>query len=409
MKPLALAFALTVALSAAIHEPSISYFTNVRDSRVAQPAAQNFFVVDEEIWSHSRPDLADLRLYDGETQVQYALSAQRGGTSSQEAAARILNLGKVSGHTEFDLDMGQIGEYDRVRLNLEAKDFVATAWVAGSNQLGVQSATQLPLSTLYDFSREQLGSSSLLKLPPSSFRYLHVKLGAGISPEQVKGATVYNLQETKTLWTSVGSCGAPSQTGRTTVIVCHSPLRVPVDRVRFQVDPGKVNFRRAVVLSDASDNQSGSSGEITRVRLNRASTTVVSEEMEVPIGGQSSGQLKITVDNGDNPPLAIAGVQLLSVERRVYFDPQGKSSLTLYYGDEKLEKPVYDYSRFFRPEGSAVEAQLAEGAHNPQYAGRPDDRPWSERHMGILWAVMLLAVLALAMLAIRGMRSEIGG
>ena len=59
--------------------------------------------------------------------------------------------------------------------------------------------------------------------------------------------------------------------------------------------------------------------------------------MDVSIRGQNSGQLKVTVDNGDNPPLSISGVELLSVERRVYFDPQGKSLLKLYYGDNKLE------------------------------------------------------------------------
>ncbi len=39
--------------------------------------------------------------------MQYALSEQRGGTSSHEEAARILNLGSVGGRTEFDLDLGQ--------------------------------------------------------------------------------------------------------------------------------------------------------------------------------------------------------------------------------------------------------------------------------------------------------------
>ena len=94
-------------------------------------------------------------------------------------------------------------------MQLDAKDFVVTASLAGSNQLGAKSATQLPPATLYDFTREELGSNPVLKLPPSSFRYLHVKLSAGISPAQVKGASVYNLQETKAVWTSVGSCGAP--------------------------------------------------------------------------------------------------------------------------------------------------------------------------------------------------------
>jgi Protein of unknown function (DUF3999) len=410
MKSLFCALALIAALGTPLTpEPSISYFTNVLDIRISQAGAQNYFVVDEEIWNRARPDLADLRIYDGESQVQYALSEQRGRTSSQETAAKILNLGSVGGRTEFDLDMfdgntGQIGEYDRIRLNLDAKDFVVTASVAGSNELGAKMATQLPPATLYDFTREELGSNPVLKLPPSSFRYLHVKLSAGISPPQVKGASIYNLQETKAVWTGVGSCGAPSQIARTTVIGCNAPLHVPVDRVRFHVDPKQVNFRRAIVLSDASDHYYGT-GEITRVRMNRAGTTVVSEEMDVPIEDRGSGQLMITVDNGDNPPLAISG-QLLSVERRLYFETQGKSLLRLYYGDDELQSPVYDYARFFKADPAAARAEVGPGSHNPAYRGRPDDRPWSERHKAILWLAMLLAVVVLAALAIRGLKAK---
>lgn len=388
--------------------PAIPYFTNLRDIHVSQPSQQTYFVVDEEIWTHARPDLGDLRIYDDGAQVQYALTEQRGGTSSHEEVAKILNLGSVGGHTEFDLDMGQIAEYDRIRLQLDAKNFVATASSAGSNTLGGRPSTQLPPATLYDFTREELGSNAVLKLPTSSFRYLHIKLSSGISPQQVKGATVYNLQEIKANWTSVGSCEAPSQKPRTTVISCESPLRVPVDRIRFQVEPRQVNFRRAVTLVDASGRYEGG-GEITRVRLNRAGTTVVSEEMDVQISGQSSGRFTITVDNGDNPPLAIAAVQLLSVERRVYFDPQKKVSPKLYYGDPKLDAPVYDYARFFRADPAAAKAELAPGAHNEAYSGRPDDRPWSERHKAVLWLAMLVAVAVLAALAIRGLRTHAAG
>jgi len=411
MRSFFFALGLVAALSAALTpEPSISYFTNVRDLRISQPASQNYFAVDEEIWNRSRPDLADLRIYDGESQVQYALSEQRGGTSSQEAAAKILNLGSVGGRTEFDLDLfdgstGQIGEYDRIRLSLDAKNFVVTASVAGSNELRANSATQLPPATLYDFTREELGYNSVLKLPPSSFRYLHVKLSDGILPTQVKGASIYNLQETKAVWTSVGSCSSPSQVARTTVISCNAPLHVPVDRIRFQVDPKQVNFRRAVAL-DASNHGYGGGGEITRVRMNRGGTAVVSEELDVPIVRDRSGQLKITVDNGDNPPLAISGVQLLSVERRVYFDPQGKSLFRLYYGDSKLDSPVYDYARFFKADQAAAKAELEPGSHNPAYSGRPDDRPWSERHKAVMWLAMILAVTVLAGLAVRGLKAK---
>jgi hypothetical protein len=417
MKSSRFALAMFVALSAASKpEPSIPYFANLRDIRISQPGLQNYFVVDEEIWNRARPDLADLRIYDGQAQVQYALSEQHGGTSSHEQPAKILNLGSVGGRTEFELDMfdlnrlglnsGQVSEYDRIRLQLEAKDFVVTASLAGSNELGTKSVTQLPPATLYDFSREELGSNPVLKVPTSSFRYLHVKLSAGITPAQVKGASVYNLQETKAVWTSVGTCSAPSQVARTTVIACTSPARVPVDRVRVRVDPKQVNFRRAVMLSDFNGVHYQPGSEITRVRMNRGSTTVVSEEMEVPVGDRSVDQLKITVDNADNPPLKISSVELLSVERRVYFDPQGKSQLHLYYGDSKLDVPVYDYARFFKADPAAAQAELGPGTHNEVYSGRPDDRPWSERHKAVLWLAMVLAVIVLGAMAIRGLRSE---
>jgi hypothetical protein len=405
MKP-ALLFLLLVFADPNPPESAIVYFTNVREVHVAQPDRQNFFIVDEELWGHSRADLGDLRLYDGDSPVQYSLSEERAGVFSEEVEAKILNLGSVAGHTEFDLDAQSLATYDHIRLRLDAKDFVVTASVAGSNALGQKSPTDLAPTTLYDFTSENLGSNSVLKLPPSSFRFLHIKLTGGIRPQQVKGAAIYNLREQQASWTKIGSCSAPQQKPRITVIVCDVPPKVPLNRILLEVAPGQVNFRRTVTVENASGAQQ-TRGDISRVRVNRAGTLVTAEELAITLAG-SSGKITVSVDNEDNPPLAILGVQPLSLERRVYFDSQGKTSLKLYYGDEKLSAPVYDYARFFHLETSATEAQLAAGAHNPQYTGRPDDRPWSDRHMSVLWGVMILAVIALALLAIRGLRSGAG-
>jgi Protein of unknown function (DUF3999) len=385
-------------------EPAIPYFSNVREVHIAQPDRQNFFVVDEEIWNHSRPDLGDLRLYDGESPLQFAVSEQRTGISSDEVSAKILNLGSVSGHTEFDLDAEGPAEYDRIRLRVDARDFVATAWVSGGDTPGKATKVELAPSTLYDFSKEQLGSNSVLKIPASSFRYLHVRLSPGIRPNQVKGATIYNLHEQHASWTKVGSCSTPEQRQRTTVIACTVPARVPLDRILLQIAPAQVNFRRSVRVEDAKGDPVAG-GEISRVRVNRAGTLVTNEDLAVNVTG-NSGQLTLIIDNGDNPPLAVTAADPFAVERRIYFDPQGKTTLQLYYGDEKLAAPVYDYARFFHLDASPAQAQLGAGAHNAQFTGRPDDRPWSERHIIILWAAMLLAVLALAILALRGLRGE---
>ncbi len=382
-------------------QAAIPYFTNVRDVSIAAPGKQNYFVVDPEIWTHARPDLGDLRLFDDASPVQYAISEQRASVSSNQVQARVLNLGRVSGHTELDLDCGNLAEYDRVQLKIEAKDFIVTASVSGGNTPGA-SASALTSSTVYDFSREQLGSNLILKLPPTTYRYLHVKLSKGIGPEQIKGAALYNLREQKAVWTQAGSCSEPRQEKNTTIIVCDVPAKVPLDRLELQIAPQQVNFLRTVRVEDAKGLPLGS-GEISRVRINRNGSAVTDEKLAIHLSS-ASGTVTLKIDNGDNPPLSIITVRPLSVERRVYFDPQGRAAIRLYYGDEKLPAPAYDYARFFRVEDSSAQAQLSPGTHNSLFTGRPDERPWSDRHKVILRTAMLVAVLGLSVLAIRGLR-----
>jgi len=385
------------------HDAAIPYFTNVRDVTIAAPNRQNYVVVDPEIWNHSRRDLADLRLYDGENQVPYLLRQQGTRVSSVEQEAKVLNLGKFGDHTEFDLDVRGASEYDRVRLQLEAKDFVNSALIFGRNDLASSNGTQLRPSTLYDFSREKLGSNFILSLPPSSFLYLHIQLAPGIRPEQVKGATVFNLQEQKASWVQVGNCGPPAQDHKQTFISCDVPSHIPLDRVQFNVTPDQVNFRRHVTVANPGGDQIAN-GEISRIRLTRGGQTVTSEDLAFDLSSPHQDHLIITIENGDDPPLRLASVQSLATERRLYFDPGGKSSLKLYDGDEKLEPPVYDYAKFFQENPNAAAAQLGPGMHNPAYRGRPDERPWSERHQALLWIAMLLAVAVLIVTAIRSFK-----
>lgn len=402
-----LAFALgliTVLAEVPIHpEPAIQYFTNVRDVTISDSTKQNYFVVDQEIWMHSRSDLGDLRLYEGNAPVQYAVSEQREGVASDEVEAKILNLGVVARHTEFDLDMQGMAEYNRIRLTLDLHDFVATASVSGGDAPGKGATVELTPSTLYDFTKEQLGSNSLLKIQRSSFRFLHVKLSDGIRPQDVKSATVFQEHEQQASWTRIGSCGAAQQRERSTVITCNVPGHIAVSRIAFDIAPSQVNFRRSVMV-EVSRGFRTAGGDISRVRMNRGGTLVTDEQLAIHVSGVS-GEITLTIDNGDNPALKIETVQPQITEHRVYFDPEGKPTLKLYYGDEKLLVPVYDYARFFHLEGSPAQADLGPALQNPVFVPRPDERPWSERHVAILWTAMLVSVVALALLALRGLRT----
>jgi hypothetical protein len=409
MKLLASALLCALAFAAASDpEPSIPYFTRVRDVTIAIPDRQNYLVVDSDVWAHARPDLADLRLYDGTNQAPYELRTELAGTSSQEAEAKILNLARRGDHTEFDLDVAPVTEYNRIHLTLDRKDFLVTARAEGRDALVGATAAPWPSpSTLFDFSRENLGSNSTITLPTWSFRYVHVRLSTGILPNEVKRATVTHLEEKTALWTDAGTCRVADQQKRSTVITCDVSSGTPIDRIQFDVSAGRVNFRRAVSIADEKGVQFAA-GSISRIRMNRGGTTVDSEDLAVRVFSHHAGNFTITIDNGDDPPLTFTAIRPQSLQRRLYFEPQGKASLKLYYGDEQLAAPVYDYAKFFREDAGAAQAQLGTDMQNAAFTGRADDRPWSERHKAVLWLAMLVAVAVLTLLAVRGLRTEPG-
>jgi hypothetical protein len=399
--------ALLCALApAASPEPQIQYFKQVRDVTSTTPDRQNYLIVDTVIWAHARPDLADLRLYDGASQVPYQLTSQSASSSAQESEAKILNLAQHGDHTEFDLDVSPATEYNRIRVTIDRKDYLVTASVAGRDALASGSATAWPSpSTLFDFSQEKLGSNSVISLPHWTFRFVHVRLSPGVLPREFKQARIAYTQEKKASWTDAGVCHSQGESKRTTVVACDIPAALPVDRISFEVPGDRVNFRRPVSVANDKGMQMAL-GSIGRIRMNRGGTTAVSEDLSVSVYGDHTRRLTITIDNGDDPPLPITRVQPQAVERRLYFEPQGKTSLKLYYGDHQLAAPVYDYGKLFREDENAVLAQLGAEAANSAYRNRPDQRPWSERHKAVLWAAMLLAVAVLGSLAFRGLKIE---
>jgi hypothetical protein len=395
-----------LAVSATASDLNPAYFSNVRDVRIAHPDRQNYLVVDPELWDKGNSDLGDLRLLTlSGGEIPYAIVVKRGSSSTHETEAKVLQLGTVGGAADFVLDVSEVPEYDQVRLRLGARDFIAHATVEGRDDLAKPPVTLLGKYTLYDFSREELGSNFTLKLPRSRFRYLHIHIEGAVKPEEVVGASVADIEEQKAQWTPLDVNLKIEQMGKLTVLTWDAISDVPVDRIVLLVDPADVNFRRDVEV--VVQEHSVVRGEVHRIRMQRAGRAVESEELALALEGAHAPRYRLTIENGDDPPLRILGVQVLSTERRVYFDPRGNSTLHLYYGDNRLTAPLYDYAKLFvEPDpDAAARAELATPTHNFAYTGRPDTRPWTDQHPAVLWTALILAVAGLAAVALRSLKS----
>jgi hypothetical protein len=78
----------------------------------------------------------------------------------------------------------------------------------------------------------------------------------------------------------------------------------------------------------------------------------------------------------------------------------------VYYGDEKLGAPEYDYAKLFQKDAQVDAVALHPEVNNSGYVARPDERPWSEQHPALLWVAILAAVVILGAVALRSLQTN---
>jgi hypothetical protein len=403
--------------------PERQYFAYQR-AVVPTVIGQNCAVLDAATFEHAAPSLRDLRLFAQTAQareIPYAITLSEPVQPDVEPA-RVFNLGINGRSISFDLAMPH-RPYTEVVLDLAGTDYIASAIVTGTAQPGETGGTHLGEFTLFDLTSQHLSRSTRLPLQESSFPYLHVELQVSpapgtrrfqLLPAMVRGASVPPSREAQTVFAPAVETRTILQRGRQTIASFTLPQRVPVERVNFILAPGfKSNFSRNLSISDHASGTPAAAGEtisgnIFRVHLSQAGREIDQQQLTVPatLGSnlQSSADVEVAVNNGDDQPLPIVAVQLQMRQRRLCFNATSTDSLTLFYGDPTLVAPDYDFARTVQLTNQTALARVGPEQKNPVYIPRPDTRSITERHPELIWVAFLGVICILAVIAIRSSR-----
>ena len=394
------ALAIILAVSA-----SPSYFKYRRQVQSINSAGQHYLVVDEVLWRHARPNLDDIRMYAAETEIPYKMTVQTGGSETQQKQFRVLQPASIGGKTQFLLDMSGVDEYDRIHLTLATKNFVAHARVEGQDDPHGTKWALLGTTTLYDLSDEKLGTNSTLQIPQSAFKFLKVTVDSAVKPYDVKNGTAGATRAQKAVWREVAATPSLQQHGKETVITFDLPANTPVERLTLDIDSTQSNFYRQIQILGSQD-EPYNTDQISRIHMLRNGQKVDVERTSIELCGNCRRILKAVIQNGDDPPLKITGAHLLQWERRIYFDSDTGERPWVYYGDEKLNAPEYDYAKLFQKDAAVQAVALDAEVNNAAYVSRPDDRPWSDQHPALLWIAILAAVIILGTVAVRSLKTS---
>jgi hypothetical protein len=395
--------------------PEIRYFSRERPvQNTPQRPMQTCLTLDAELFAHASPQFSDLRLYrDGkETPYVIRLSAP---LQARETSIVPINLGSRGGEVSFDAAMPE-GSYSDIQLDVAGQDFIATVTVSGSQAQTDSSQTKLGSYTIFDLSHQKLGRSTILHIPTSDFRYLHFQIAGPLSPESITGVAVDKLPASETRYETVAQSSSVTQKGHASVLEFTVPALVPVNRLSFTVGSEPRNFSRNVTITvttvepppvtDAVEPPRPQmvTGNILRIHTVQNGHRIDEENLDIDTPGtilDKPEKWAVTIDNGDDTPLAIQSVHLQMLQRALCFEAAGTGQYTLFYGDPALTAARYDYATLFTSQTDAAQATAGPEQRNPEYRPRPDQRPLTERYPGLLWGALVIVIATLALIAFR--------
>jgi Protein of unknown function (DUF3999) len=364
--------------------------------------------VADEVYLQSKPSLQDVRIIDGQgNEIPYTTLVLDGAKKKEDLAARVHERSFTPGkYTQTVIEIqGNAPFHNSLEIETPEQNFIEWTSVEASDDARVWRIVQ-ERAPIFRFTKEGRDGTRIIHYSENNARYLRVRVLNGEKQFPVAGVVVLHEtsgpEERLPLEAEVvlqGANGPARQTIWTADLGWHS---APATEVHFEVAP--MEFVRCVDLSASDDKKEWNtiaSGQIYRFHQGDK----VQKQLTVPIsyGGATGRYWRVTVENGNDAPLANASVRLYTTPRHVVFEQQPGKSYSLIYGQERVQAAEYDLGRRLdvAQQMAAVPGKLGPEEVNSVWV---DPRPWTETHAVFLWGVLLIAVIVIGSTAIQSMR-----
>ena len=389
---------------------------------VPSTAPETCIVLPLELLSHAAPWLQDLRMMAGDREVAYQVRTSSDAGEEVARPEQILNRGERNGAISFDVEMTE-PRYSRVLLKMARSHFSVLVHVTGIDRPG-EAGVAFPEIAYSSDTPEDEPQAKLISLPESNFRYLHFEIRTlalePVAPRDIAGVDVLVQRAEPPRYVQVASATGPQQKPHETIYEFAVPANLPLDGLSFASDDPKAVFSRTADVERFRSSQTAQAAAEDTARREMPMQSEGIALMRAPDASRHSAAngegtihlalgaapyastVRLTIQNGDDAPLALHAVALQMRERRICFLRKPNTSYTLRYGDPLLGAPQYDLSPI---EAAAANASVSTLGGEQALAREPaSQRPFTERHPVLLWIALILVVGTLGFVALRSAR-----
>jgi hypothetical protein len=356
----------------------------------AAPGGPIAFQPDGLLYGHADVGFPDLRIVDAKgAQVPWRSLPEQAPAPPEQV--RVLDSGRRGGQAVALLDLGPGHRvHDRVDLAVAGRSFVGRATVLGSDDR--RTFTSLGSTRIFDLAGAGgRVRSTVVTFAPSDFRYLELR-ATGV--RRIVGATVSGKAQRLVLRPVAVQVSSSQKARRTVLLVDLGYAHMPVDRLRVAALTPR--YDRSIEIEARDPGQPWTvvtSGRIFRYYGRTWPALAV---------GVRARRLRITISNGDDPPLEGLNVEALARPERILVEGGHPAPLELLYGGRPRTSPDYDYARL--PRNVLGLDRLRRGSLGPEslnhfFEAAPDTRSFVKKHPAIVDGALAVAA---AMLGVGG-------
>jgi hypothetical protein len=392
VKLLAIVAAALVAAQGDVDETQFRYTRTLQ----APSGEAVRFEPDAPLYGHAALEFADLRILDANgEQVPWRPEPKPAALPSEEVP--LVARGRRGGVVTVVLDRGPAAPVvDRIALEIPDRTFVGNVVVHGSQTGAEGSYGRLSTTPIYAVRGAVSARSTTAVFPATDHRFLLVQV-RGVS--DVTGARVARDPGRPPLERVDAEVTLRQQERATVAEVDVGFRRVPVDNIRIRSTTRR--YVRPVTVEGSDDGANFfplAQSEIARFPGVDLSQVAVSARRRV---------LRVTIQNGDDEPLAGLSVSAEAQPRRLLLASGFSPPFRLYYGAPALAAPTYDFARLPPAATGFEQARLvALGAERRNELFEPpgDTRTFFERNDSLIELALVLAAVVVAVGGVLALR-----
>lgn len=346
------------------------------------------FQPDGPLYGHADIGFPDLRIVDAKgEQVPWRPLPEAEPAPPEQV--RVLDSGRRGGQAVALLDLGPGHRvHDRVDLAVTGQSFVGRATVLGSDDR--RTFTAVGSTRIFDLAGAGgRVRSTVVTFAPSDFRYLELR-ATGV--RRIVGATVSGKAQ-RAVFRQFAARVSRQEKGRRTVLLVDLGYdHMPVDELRVTATTRRYDRPIEIEARDRGVPWSVvASGRIFRY-YGRSSPAV-----DV---GVRARRLRITIANGDDPPLRTVRLGVLAQPERILVEGGHPAPLELLYGGRPRTSPEYDFGRLPRDVlglDRLRRGSLGRETLNADFepARMPDTRSFVKKHPALVDGALALAAAVL--------------